>query len=517
MGNKKSVSKNYLLNLLYQLFSILAPIVTAPYLSRVLGANSIGQYNFTASISNYFLILSAFGFGYYAQREIANHQADKVAQSTVFWEILIVRFFSVGLSLLIYLSLAFSGVFGEYTSLMWWWIISIVSIELDISFLFQGNEDFQTVVFRNILVKTISIICIFVFVKSQTDLWAYILCMAASTFLGNLSIWFQLRKVISFVKVSQLHPMRHVRPAFRLFVPTIAISVYTILDKTLIGLLVSGTYVDQEIQIVNGISQTISATKRYSDLENGYYSEAEQIVRASMTIITSLGTVMIPRNSKEFSDNNVERVKDNIYFTSDFVWFLGVPMCFGLAAVAPNFVPWFLGAGFDKSILLMQLFSPLIVVIGFSNLLGLQYLIPTKKDSKFTICILIGAVTNLILNCILIPFFWSVGAVIASVIAESFVVVAMLIVVRKELPFRLMLKQSPKKIIAGAIMFAVIYLVQFFLPAVWYYTILLIVCGMVIYLLFIFIFRDEFAFKILHLLINKLGAILGKKSKKDPH
>lgn len=504
MAGKKSISKNYVLNLLYQIFSIVTPIITAPYLSRALGANTIGQYNFTASLNNYFLIFGALGFGYYAQREIARFQNDKAKQSSVFWEILIVRFFSVGIAVLVYVLLGIFNVFGDYSVLMWWWIIALAAVELDVSFLFQGNEDFQTIVVRNILVKILSIICIFVFVKTATDLWVYILCSAGGTLLGNLSLWLRLPKVITRVPFKELHPAHRIIPAIRLFIPTIAVSVYTILDKTLIGVLVSGTYVEEETQVVNGVSQTVSVTKRYSDLENGYYSEAEQIVKMAMTIVTSLGTVMIPRNSKEFSDNHLDKVKSNVYFTSDFVWFLGIPMCLGIAAVAPNLIPWFLGAGFDKSSLLMQVFSPLVVIIGFSNLLGLQYLIPTRKDTKFTLCILAGAVTNLILNCALIPFYWSVGAVVASVIAECIVTGSMLFVVRKELSFPQMLKQCPKKMLAGGLMFAAVYVTQMFLRPTWYYTLLLVFEGVLIYVLLVFLFKDEFAFTLLNMAKTKL-------------
>jgi len=515
MKNKKSISKNYILNLIYQIFLLVTPIITAPYLSRVLGANAIGQFNFTNSINTYFIIFAALGFGYYAQREIARYQDDKAKQSAVFWEILIVRFISVGISLTIFLLLGFLHIYGEYTPLMWWWVISIIAVEFDISFLFQGNEDFQTIVLRNVLIKTLFIICIFVFVKSNKDLWIYILCSASGSLLGGLSLWLKLPKIISFVPVRGLHPKHHIVPALRLFIPTLAVSVYTILDKTLIGLLVPGTYVEQETQIIDGVTQTVSVTKRYSDLENGYYSEAEQIVKMAMTVVTSLGTVMIPRNSKEFSNHRLDNIQKNISFASNFVWFLGVPMCLGIAAVAPNFIPWFLGSDFNKAALLMQIFSPLILIIGFSNLLGLQYLIPSGRDGKFTICILIGAVTNLILNCIFIPRYWSLGAVVASIIAECLVTGSMFFVVRKEISFGGTLKQAPKKLICGAMMFAAVYATQFFLKSVWYNTLILIFEGIIIYFGLMLLLRDDFLFVLLELLKKRLQKFKRNKTSKN--
>jgi O-antigen/teichoic acid export membrane protein len=507
---KKSIAKNYLFNVVYQVFLLIVPLITTPYLSYVLGAEGIGQYSFSNSLATYFTLVAALGFGYYAQREIANNQGNKKEQSKIFWEILIVRFFSTAISTTVCCALGWAGVYKSYTVLMWWWILQIAASEFDITFLFQGNEEFGKIVGRNLIAKILSIILIFTLVKRPDQVWVYVLCFAGSTLAGNLSLWFYLPKYLSRVCFSELHPWRHLVPTLRLFIPTIAVSIYTVLDKTLIGVIIQDTYTVQETQVVDGVETVVEVTKRYSDLENGYYEQSEKIVKMAMTIITSLGTVMIPRNSTEFANGNQEKVKSNIYFATNFVWILGVPLMLGIAAIAPNVVPWFFGKGFEKCVLLMQLFTPLILIIGFSNVFGLQYLIPTKRDGKFTIAIVSGAITNIILDSIMIYFWWSIGAVIATLVAETVVTSVMMIMIRKEISFKRIIFQSWKYLIAGGAMFACVYVTQHYLSPTILNTFLLILEGIAVYALLVLLMRDRFSLDLIHRGILKIKQIREK-------
>lgn len=507
--HKKSIGKNYIFNVIYQVFILIVPLITTPYISRILGVNGVGQYSFTQSLANYFVILAVLGFGNYAQREIAKFQNDKYNQSKTFYEIIIIRFFSVGFSILLNILLNILGVYKTYSTIMFYWIILIAAQELDISFLFQGNEEFGKIILRNLVIKVLSIILIFTFVKQESDVHIYVLCYAGSTFLGNLSLWFKLNKYLCKIKIKELKPMKHLLPTLRLFIPTIAFSVYAVLDKTLIGLIITDTYIEQETQIVDGIKTTIDVVKKYSDLENGYYEQSEKIVKILMTIITSLGIVMVPRNSNEYAKGNIEQVKKNVYFATNFVWFLGVPMTLGLIALAPNIIPWFLGDGYEKCIPLMKLFTPLIIIMGFNNVFGSQYLISTQKDNKYTIAVVSGAVINFILNIILIRFFWSYGAVIATIVAETTITTVMIILIRKEISFIKIIKQVPKYLISGIIMFIAVYFTEKLVSAKIYYSLLLSLEGIVIYFVMLLILKDKFLLNIL----NKVKLFLSKHKK----
>ncbi|MEE1161366.1 MAG: oligosaccharide flippase family protein, partial [Acutalibacteraceae bacterium] len=248
MNNSKSITKNYLYNLIYQILIIIIPIITTPYVSRVLGADGVGKYSFSNSIVSYFVIFASLGFGYYAQREIAKYQGDKKKQSEIFWEIIIVRSVSVLTALVFYFTVMALGVFKEeYILLMMILSVSILAVAFDISFLFAGNEVFSKTVLTNTLLRILNVIAIFVFVKDRNDLWKYVLITALTLLTANASLSVYAKSFLCRIDIKSLKPIRHIKPAVILFLPTIAISVYTYLDKTMIG-------------VITG-----------SDFENGFY------------------------------------------------------------------------------------------------------------------------------------------------------------------------------------------------------------------------------------------------------
>ncbi len=495
----KSVKKNYFYNLLYQLFLLIVPLITTPYVSRVLGAEGVGKYSFSFSIITYFTIFGALGFGYYAQREIAKHQDDKHGQIVSFFEIFICRLIPIFIALAVNLIFCFTNIYKEYTNLMLIFNINIVALAFDIAFLYQGKEEFGKLVIRNFIVKLLSVISIFVFVKTKDDIAIYALINALSVIFGNLFIWITLPKYIEKIRIKELRPLRHLKGTIVLFLPTVAVSIYTILDKTLIGLLITDTYTD----IVDGKE----VIKRYSDLENGYYEQSEKIVKMVMTVITAIGTVMIPRNTHEYSIGNHEKVKENIFTSCTLILMLGIPLALGLVVIADNFIPWFFGDGYDKCILLMKILSPLILIIGFSNVFGLQYLIPTGKDKRFTIALIVGAITNFLLNLIFIHFWWSVGASIATIVAEATVTLIMAIMVRKEINFLKLFISAWRYYIAGIVMFFACYFVARNLESSIINTILIALIGAIIYFVILIILQDK-------LIINTIKKIF-KKLKKN--
>ena len=470
--------------MIYQICTLLTPLVTMPYVSRILGSSGIGQYSFVYSIVSYFVLLSSLGFGYYAQREVAKYQDDKYNQSKVFWEICIDRFGSVLISAAFYFLMVYFVKFDDvYRTLLYILSINIFATAFDVTFFFQGNENFSIIAIRNIIIKIVGVIGIIIFVKSKDDVWIYSLCQSIILIISNLSLWINIPSKIEKVNFRTLNFKRHIKPTLRLFIPTIAMSVYVMLDKTLIGVLVPGS----KTTIVDGTETII----KNSDIENGYYEQAEKIVKMTMTVITSLGTVMIPRNSNAIQKGDLKSFEQNIYNSLQFVSFLALPMMFGLFSVTINFSPWFFGNGFEKVPYLMMIFSPLILIIGMSNVLGLQYLIPLGEDKKYTIAILIGSFSNIILNFILIPFLWSYGAAIATVISEFLVTITMMIFVHKKISFLTIVKRSWKNILSSIIMLLVCFPLNILLKSSILNTILIISVGIVIYVGLLFILHDK--------------------------
>jgi O-antigen/teichoic acid export membrane protein len=306
------------------------------------------------------------------------------------------------------------------------------------------------------------------------------------------------------VNIKELKPLSHLKGTFILFLPTIATSIYTVLDKTLIGLIITDTYTVEE--------DGVEIVKKVSDLENGYYEQAEKLIKMVMTVITCIGTVMIPRNTKELSLGNYDKVKENITLSSKIVMLIALPMILGIVVVSPFVVPWFFGSGYDKCVILMQILSPLIIIIGFSNVFGLQYLIPAGKDFKYTIAVTIGAIVNLILNSIFIYFWWSIGAAIATIIAECFVTIIMAIMVRKELNIFKVILSSWKAIISSVIMFVAIFFIAKKLDHNVLNTFIIIGIGALLYLTLIILLRDKIVLSTLRKILNKFKK---KKENKD--
>ncbi len=476
----QSAKKNYIYNLIYQILLIIIPLITTPYISRVLMPEGVGKSGFVNSIIAYFVLFANFGYGYYAQRIMAKDRDDKYQQSKIFYEILLSRavfvFISIGLNLI----LVFAGAYGDNSSLMLISTISIFSVLIDVSFFFQGNEDFFTLIVKNLLIRVLGVVAIFLFVKTKNDLPIYVLIGSLTGFLGGISLWISLRGKICKVKIKDLHPMKHILPSFKLFLPAIATSIYTVLDKSLIGIITS------------------------DDAQTGFYEQAEKIVKITMTIVTSLSTVMIARNSHSIAKQNYDEVKSNCYKSIHFIWLLGIPVMFGICMIASNLVPWFLGDGYNEVVGLIFILSFLNLAIGISSVLGLQYIIPMGKDKLFTISLSCGSLINLALNIPLIIFFGSVGAAIATIIAETMVSLIMLISLRKDLSIKDLFKTMLKPLIAGVVMILATLPIVLKLGSSIINTFIIVVVGVFSYCLCILCLKDSLVLEFIKLLKNKL-------------
>ena len=462
---KKSIKKNYIYNLTYQILIMIVPLITTPYLSRVLGAEAIGIYSYTLSITTYFILFGSLGVALYGQREIAYVQDDKMKRSKVFYEILLMRFITLGISMIIfYFTFAIKGQYSTYYRIL---ILELISNVLDISWFFQGIEEFKKTVIRNTIVKIISVVCIFVFVKNVNDLYKYFIIYVLSTFLGNISLWVYVPKYTEKIGIKELQIFRHLQPTIALFIPQVAIQIYTVLDKTMIG------------SIVNDKSEV------------GYYEQAQKIVKLLMIIATSLGTVMIPRMANVYANNDKEKLKEYMDKSLNFVLMLAFPLMFGMVSVVNKFVPVFYGDGYNKVIILINIIIPIVLAIGLSGVIGNQYMIPTKKQKGYTISVTAGAIVNFILNMIFIRLWKSVGASIATVIAEFVVTGVQFYIVRNEIKLIDVIKLMKNYIIASIIMFIISIIIGKFISNNIISILVQLVVSTIIYFTILFILKDE--------------------------
>ena len=460
-----SVKKNYIYNLAYQILIIIVPLITTPYVSRTLGAESIGIYSYTYSIVTYFILLGSLGVTMYGQREIAYVQEDKYKRSKVFWEIIFMRFLTLGISLILfYIAFAYNNQYSMYYKIL---IFEIVANAFDISWLFQGLEDFKKTVIRNTIVKLISICCIFIFIKGATDLWKYFIIYVFSNLIGNISLWMYVSKYIEKIPLNKLQVFKHLKPTIALFIPQVAVQIYTVLDRTMIG--------------------TIVVNKS----EVGYYEQAQKIVKLLLTLATSLGTVMLPRMANTFAKGDKQKLKKYINTSFQFVLLLAFPLMFGMLSIASEFVPLFYGSGYDKVTILINIILPIILIISLSNVIGTQYLLPTKRQKEFTISVTVGAIVNLLLNIFFIKLWGAIGASIATVIAEITVTGVQFYIVRKEIKILDVIKIAKNYFIASIIMFAVSYIVGHLIENDVISIAIQIVLGIITYFSILFLMKDK--------------------------
>ena len=459
------VVKNYLYNLSYQILVLIVPLITTPYVSRVLGAKGVGTFSYTNSIVQYFILFGCIGLNLYGQREVAYVQHEREKRDRVFWELVILRIITLSISLSVfYLTLASHG---KYSSVFFIMCLDILASMVDISWFFQGIEDFKKIVVRNFIIKIVGVALIFLFVKSSDDLLLYVICHSATLFLGNLSMWAYIPNLVNKVKVNELEIKKHIRPTIVLFLPQIATSVYTVLDKTMIGFL-------------SGMEEEVA-----------YYEQGQKIVKIVMALVTSLGTVMMPRVANLFKQNEMDKVKNYLSKSFRFVFFLSFPMMFGLMAVSCNIVPWFFGAGYDKVVPNMMVISPIIVIIALSNIMGMQYLLPIKRQKEFTISLVTGCIVNFSMNLLLIPCFLSIGAAVATVIAETSVTVVQIFFTRKDFNFGAIIMENKHYVISSLIMFVTTYLLAKHIPSSIINTFICVIIGGVIYIGLLYVMKDE--------------------------
>lgn len=466
MDLAKSVRKNYIYNACYQVMLLITPLVVTPYLSRVLKADGIGTASYAISIVSYFALFAAMGIPMYGRREVSYVQENVEARSVVFWNTKLLECCTSIAVICVYIWFALCC--QKQSAIYLILTLNLFSVFFDITWFFQGLEEFGKVVARNTFFRCLQIAYCFIFVKSKNDLYLYILGLGLFTTLGNLSLWAHLPKYICMIHLQELHPFKDIKTVWSLFIPTIAIEIYTVFDKTMIGLITGSSF------------------------ENGYYEQAIKVSKMLLALVTAMGTVMVPRIGHLYGQKNNDEIRRLMYRGYRFVWFLGIPLCFGIVMVADNFVPWFFGDGYEKVIQLLRVTAFLILAIGVNNVTGIQYLIPTRRQNTFSLTVIIGAVVNFFLNLLLIYHFQSIGAAIASVAAETTITVVQFVFVRRELSPWQILKEGIHYYIAGIVMVLVLYFVVRLLSPSMFHTAVIVVIGAAVYFGTLVLERDSF-------------------------
>lgn len=449
------VVKNYLYNVGYQVLAIIVPLITSYYVSRVLSPEGVGANAFTNSIIQYFMLLANIGIGYYGNREIAYVRDNKQKMAATFWEIQIVK---TVMTVAAYLSfMVFMAFYSGNKTYMWAQSINLLAVAFDISWLYQGLEDFKRTVLRNTFVKITSMIAIFIFIKSPKDVALYIIVLALSTLLGNLTLWPHAVNNYGHVdRGTKLNPWRHFVPTVMMFVPQIATQLYVQLNRTMLGLMVN-------------------------EKASGFYQYSDNLVKLILAFVTATGTVMLPHVANAFAQHDMEKVHKMLYKSYDFVSALAYPMMFGIAGVSLTLAPLYYSSKYAPVGPAMLIESIVILMIGWSNVIGTQYLLPVNRVKDFTTSVTIGAVVNIIMNFPLIHLWGLNGAMWSTVLSEISVTAYQLFVVRKSLDIKKMFAGSWKYLLSGIVMFVPVFWLNTHMKASWLWMLVEVALGVVIY------------------------------------
>lgn len=425
---KKRLLINFIYQSAYQVLLVFLPLITAPYISRVLGNEGNGIYSYTFTISNYFVAFASLGIEAYGNRKIAHTKSQgREELNRVFSEILYLHLLIAGIVSTAYLIYAIYFV-KDYKLIFILQSIWVFSSIFDINWFFFGMEEFKITVVRNAAIKLLTIILIFIFVKSASDLWIYTLIMSVGTFLSQTVVWMFLHQFVSFTKVPFTSCFKHFIPICALFVAVIATQIYRMIDKVMLG-----------HQGDMGVL--------------GAYEYADKLIKLCLTLIASFGTVMLPRMTALYAEKKDDVAKIYLNSTTQFVFVISVGIAFGLAGVAREFVPIFLGKGYEKTVEFLMILAISLPIMGWNNLIRSQILMPKEKDSVYIIAVCVGAIANVVLNIVLIKPFGGIGAAIATDVSYLLVGVFQSCPLQKDFKISQYMKHLMVPLVTGFVMF----------------------------------------------------------------
>ena len=382
------VIKNYLYNLSYQILTIILPIITVPYITRIFTSEDLGNYGFYNSIVSYFSLFAMLGIGLYGTKQIAS--ASDV--SNTFWNIYAIQLIASVLAMSVYVIAIFSipQMSGMIPLILG---VTLFSKMIDISWLFAGKEDFKKITLRNVIIRVIGVISIFTFIKSSGDLYLYVFLIVIFDFLGQLVMWVPAKKFLNRPIFNCKNIKKNIHPVVLLFLPQVAVSLYVVLDRTLLGILGS-----------------------YSDV--GIYEQGQKLISILLKVVSSLGAVMLPRVANLLSERRDKEAQNMVRFSFILYNLIIFPMIFGLISINEVFIKLFLGKNFQdvKYVLYIIVFN--IMLIGWTNILGYQVLVVRSKNKEFMLSTTIPAFVSVAVNIVVIPFFGYIGASITAVVVE---------------------------------------------------------------------------------------------------
>ncbi len=476
------ITRNYIYNLAYQLLVLIAPLVTAPYLARVLGASNLGIYSYVNSSGNIITTISLLGIYAYGNRQTAYVRDNRFELTRTFWEIELTRLVLGAIGTVIYFVYTYYN--PEHS---WYFLIYypyILAQFIDCSWIYVGLEDMKPAVMKNFITKVANIIGIFVFVRKRDNVWIYIIMLAVTTLIANISVYTQLPKYISGPKGEGKPDLKkiiyHIKGSLYLFLPQVASLFYLQVDKVMLNWLTGQT------------------------AQVSFYDNAEKMINIPLSIITVMSTVMMPRIANEFQKNNKETIQNLLIKAGRYALLMTFPLMIGMLCIARQFIPWYLGDEFMPTATAMMILTPIVLFNSLAGISGAQYFTATNQIGTLMKAYVSAAVLNVIVNAILIPQYGYAGAAIATVGSSLISVVVQYYYLNKQLNVKPLISYGVKYLIGGAIMGIVIFLTTCSMSAKVLTTLVQIMIGGIIYGIYLLVIKDQTVLEILGKLRSKV-------------
>lgn len=463
------IVRNYIYNAAYQILVLLVPIITAPYLSRTLGASNLGIYSFVNSSGSIITSLSLLGIYAYGNRQTAYVRDNRDELTRTFWELMFTRLILGVIGTTIYVVyILFNRNFSFYFLIYYPFILAQF---IDCSWVYVGLEDMRPAVMKNFVSKVANVIGIFLFVRKKEDVWIYILLLAMTALLSNMSIYFQLPKYIDRRKGGHrellTNMLHHIKGSVFLFLPQAALLLYLQIDKIM-------------IKWLTGTTSQVS-----------FYDQAEKIIYIPLTLITVMSTVMMPRIANEFKKNNRQVIQALLTKAGKVTLFMAFPLMAGLFTVSRQFIPWYLGDEFISSAYAMMILAPIVVFNSLSGISGVQYFTATNQINALMKSNGSAVITNIIINLILIPKYGYLGAAVATVFSSLILVWIQYYILNRQMNIKTLLKPGFRYFTVSAVMVAAIYIPTRKMAAHPVTTLLQVMIGASVYFLILFCVKDD--------------------------
>lgn len=472
------IAKNYIYNTLYQLIAMVTPLLTAPYLSRVLGADGLGIYGYVSSITSIFATIGLLGLYTYGNRSVAYYRDIPLKLSRFFWEIMSLRGLLLVLITFIFLIHSINNDYKVYFAIYYPWLLASF---LDVSWFYVGLENMGPAAIKNTIAKVVTALGIFLFVNTENDLIIYLMIISISTLISNLILFPGLKQYISkpTLDLNYQNIKKHLVESLYLFLPYISSVLYTQIDKIMIQ------------KIANNVAEV------------GYYVQAEKIINVPLALVTGLSTVMMPRIANEFQKKQKKNINNLVIKAIIFSVSLAIPMSIGIAIISPQFITWFLGEDFSSSSVIVTILSPMIILNSLTSISSQMYFLATNQMGYINKINFIALALNVILNLILIPNFESTGAAASTVIATLFSVVAQYSILGQQMNLKEVKNNFLKYTLYSLVMGLIIIVIEKSISFGDYIFVIQIITGILVYWCLLFITKDRTYNMIISIITNK--------------